>query len=133
MELSVGYLVAAILTGGLLFLALRNQKQGWRKPSGDLAQTQSEAAVTSVESGLDSSLQHSNDLTRLQRSVAAENHNAQKEQVAVSKVNFSPYTLQHWDDLTRLQRSLAAENQNTQNDQKEQIVASKVDLLPYTL
>jgi hypothetical protein len=130
MELSVGYLVAAILTGGLLFLALRNQKQGWRKPCGDWAQVQSEVAITSVEYRVDSSLQHSNDLTRLQQSIARENQNAQKEQVALSEVNFSPYSLQHWDDLTRLQRSLAAENQNAQ---KEQAVASKVDLLPYTL
>jgi hypothetical protein len=85
LELSAAYLVAAALIGGLLFLAIRNHKQGWRKQRHVWGQTRSTAAIQSLQPEVELTLEHFSDLARLQQSLAGETQVAQKEQLVKSR------------------------------------------------
>jgi len=81
LELSVAYLTAATLIGGLFFLARRNQKQGWRKQRGAWGEVPSIEAPAVVETRFQSPLEHFSDLKRLQHALAMEKQVVQEEQL----------------------------------------------------
>jgi hypothetical protein len=84
-ELSLAYLAAAVLIGGVFLLARRNQKQGWHKQRRVWGQAQSTEAIASFEVGIDPAVEHFSDLARLQQSLAAESEAVQKEQSVRSR------------------------------------------------
>ncbi len=91
MELLLAYLFAAALIGGLVVLARRNQRQGWRKERRSWFEVQSAAAVqafgrTEVESAPGGPLQHLADLSRLQEALTADGATNQPEAVPAAKV-----------------------------------------------
>src|SRR5277367_2024927 len=57
LELAFAYLITAALIVGLFFLALRNQKQGWRKNRGAWWELQTAGTGTEFEATPDLSLQ----------------------------------------------------------------------------
>ena len=77
MELSLAYVFAAVLIGGLIGLAKRNHQQGWRKDRSSTFERQSSAALEvfyarqeiPVSNG---PLQHLSDLARLQQALTAD-------------------------------------------------------------
>lgn len=72
MQLSLAYLVATGLIAGLVLLARRNQKQGWRRRRGVWLEVQAEAALRTVEAPSTAQpLQHLGDLGRLNESLVA--------------------------------------------------------------
>jgi hypothetical protein len=62
--------VAAALIACLFLLALRNQKQGWRRQRAALWQAREPVVVVASDSIVDLRLRHLADLTRLQQSLA---------------------------------------------------------------
>jgi hypothetical protein len=85
LELSGAYLIAAALIGGLIFLARRNQKQGWRRPRRAMWEASSQAARTSNDAWVDVPIEHFSDLLRLQQSLAAETETVRVEQPVKSR------------------------------------------------
>lgn len=80
LELTCACLVAAAMIAGLFFLALRNQKQGWRRHRGEWWQLQSTPPVEA-----DVPIEHFSDLMRLQQSLALEQQTAQREHLTRSR------------------------------------------------
>lgn len=75
MELSLAYLFAAVLIGGLIGLARRNQRQGWRRDRSSTFEHQSSLALQLFYArqevpASNGPLQHLSDLARLQRALA---------------------------------------------------------------
>jgi hypothetical protein len=68
--LPIAYAVAAASIAGLFLLALRNQKQGWRRQRGAPWQAREPAVVVASDSIVDLRLRHLADLIRLQQSLA---------------------------------------------------------------
>jgi hypothetical protein len=82
LELSLAYLIAAVLIVGLALLAVRNRKQGWRKNRGAWWEAQSTAAVAAFQSRkTEGPLEHYNDLVRLQQSLTHDTEPAPVESV----------------------------------------------------
>lgn len=81
-ELAFAYLFAAGLIGGLVLLASRNQRQGWRKQRPQWLAVQANAAAKAFEAkphAPDDTLQHLADLDRLRQSLVAHNQPAPAE------------------------------------------------------
>jgi heme/copper-type cytochrome/quinol oxidase subunit 1 len=70
--------IAAAMIAGLFLLALRNQKQGWRRQRGAPWQVQ-RTAVAALVSSPDPVLRHIADLTRLQQSLAEQSQTVPKK------------------------------------------------------
>ncbi|MGA3185492.1 MAG: hypothetical protein ABSF22_00145 [Bryobacteraceae bacterium] len=70
LELVFAYSAAAALIAGMLLLALRNQKQGWRRHRGAWFEARETVAVAAFEAKPQPPLQHLGDLVRLQQSLA---------------------------------------------------------------
>jgi hypothetical protein len=71
-QLSLAYLFAAGLISGLVLMARRNRKQGWRRRRGVWLEDQAEAALRTIESPSgEPALQHLGDLGRLNESLVA--------------------------------------------------------------
>jgi hypothetical protein len=85
MELSLAYLAAAVLIGGLLYLAERNHKRGWRRQRNVWGQAQVSAAVASIDARIDTPVEHFSDLARLQHALATEDEATRKEQLVPSR------------------------------------------------
>jgi hypothetical protein len=73
-DTSLAYLAAVALIGALVFLAKRNQKQGWRRQRISWVEAQSNAAaraftVPDKQIMSDQPLQHLGDLNRLRESL----------------------------------------------------------------
>lgn len=90
MELSLAYLFAAALIGGLILLARRNQRQGWRKERRSWFEVQSATAVQAfgrreAESAPTGPLQHLADLARLQEALTSEGATKRPEAVPGAK------------------------------------------------
>jgi hypothetical protein len=85
MELTLAYLAAAVLIGGLLYLAERNHKRGWRKQRDVWGQIEASSSHTSIEPRVELALEHFNDLARLRRSLASENESVRKEQLTPAR------------------------------------------------
>jgi hypothetical protein len=85
LELSLAYLAAAVLIGGLLYLAVRNHKRGWRKQRNVWGEAQSAAALASIERQVDPPVEHFSDLARLQNALAIEDKTARKEQLTPTR------------------------------------------------
>ena len=80
LELAFAYLIAAVLIVGLVLLAVRNRKQGWRKNRGAWWEAQSTAAIATVQiHKTEAPLEHFNDLVRLQQSLAQDSEPAPVE------------------------------------------------------
>lgn len=89
-ELSLAYLFAAALIGGLVLLARRNQRQGWRKERRSWFEVRSATAVqafgrTEVESAPSGPLQHLADLARLQEALSAGSETNRPEAAPAAK------------------------------------------------
>jgi hypothetical protein len=87
-QLSLAYLFALGLIGGLVLLARRNQEQGWQKRRGVLLDVQSAAARDAFAARKHSPLEdvpltHLGDLERLHQSLVS-HREPQKEQHARS-------------------------------------------------
>ncbi len=80
LELTLAYLAAAALISGLIFMARRNQKQGWRKPREIWRQ-----APAPMEVRAEPGLAHLGDLGRLQQSLATESETVHQEQLVHSR------------------------------------------------
>jgi hypothetical protein len=85
LDLSLAYLAAAVLIGVLLYLAERNHKRGWRRQRNVWGNPQVSAALATIESRVEPSLEHFGDLTRLQHALATESKVALREQLARSR------------------------------------------------
>src|SRR5580698_3919087 len=62
--LPLAYLIAAALIGFMLFLARRNQKQGWQRERNAWGQVKSPAALASIEQRIGPTSEHFSDLAR---------------------------------------------------------------------
>lgn len=72
MQLGLAYLFAAALIAGLLLLARRNRKQGWRRRRAIWLKDRAEAALRTIESpSATAPLHHLGDLGRLHESLVA--------------------------------------------------------------
>jgi hypothetical protein len=80
LQLTCAYLVAAAMIAGLFFLALRNQKQGWRRHRGVWWQLQPTPPVVA-----EAPVEHFSDLMRLQQSLASEQQAATREHLMRSR------------------------------------------------
>ena len=82
LELSFAYLISAALIAGLVFLAVRNRNQGWRKQRGVWQEVQATAAIAAFEASKAAApLEHFNDLVRLRQSLAHDTERVPVESV----------------------------------------------------